>query len=110
MDNLYRWRVSYVFILPLVCILILYKDPKFIRTMMGITLFVLISSNLYKGLAKGMMDFVASEECVLQFAIVASAVDRMYLQYETIAHPGFNRIGCIDGFYQILIWRASYRP
>lgn len=63
-------EVSYVFILPLVCILILYKDPKFIRTMMGITLFVLISSNLYKGLAKGMMDFVASEECVLQFAIV----------------------------------------
>ena len=50
--------------------LILYKDPKFIRTMMVITLFVLISSNLYKGLAKGMMDFVASEECVLQFAIV----------------------------------------
>ena len=63
-------EVSYVFILPLVCILILYKDPKFIRTMMVITLFVLISSNLYKGLAKGMMDFVASEECVLQFAIV----------------------------------------
>ena len=63
-------EVSYVFILPLVCILILYKDPKFIRTMMGITLFVLISCNLYKGLAKGMMDFVASEECVLQFAIV----------------------------------------
>ncbi len=37
---------------------------------MWFTLFVLISSNIYKGTAKGMMDFVASEECALQFAIV----------------------------------------
>ena len=34
------------------------------------TLFVLISSNMYKGIAKGMMDFVSSEECALQFAMV----------------------------------------
>ena len=40
-------KISYIFILPLLSILILYKD-----------------------VAKGMMDFVASEECALQFAIV----------------------------------------
>lgn len=63
-------QVSYVFILPLLSILILYKDPKFIKVMMWITLFILFSSNMYKGLVKGMLDFVSSEECALEFAIV----------------------------------------
>lgn len=63
-------KSSFIFILPLLSILVLYKDPKYIRTMMVVTLFVLIPSNIYKGMAKGMMDFVASEECALQFAIV----------------------------------------
>lgn len=63
-------KISYIFILPLLSILILYKDPKFIKMIMWFTLFVLIISNIYKGVAKGMMDFVASEECALQFAIV----------------------------------------
>ncbi len=63
-------KISYIFILPLLSILILYKDPKFIKMIMWFTLFVLISSNFYKGVAKGMMDFVASEDCALQFAIV----------------------------------------
>ncbi len=63
-------KISYIFILPLLSILILYKDPKFIKMIMWFTLFVLISSNIYKGVVKGMMDFVASEECALQFAIV----------------------------------------
>ena len=63
-------KISYIFILPLLSILILYKDPKFIKMIMWFTLFVLISSNIYKGVAKGMMEFVASEECALQFAIV----------------------------------------
>ena len=63
-------KISYIFILPLLSILILYKDPKFIKMIMWFTLFVLISSNIYKGVAKGMMDFVASEEGALQFAIV----------------------------------------
>lgn len=63
-------KISYIFILPLLSILILYKDPKFIKMIMWFTLFVLISSNIYKGVTKGMMDFVASEECALQFAIV----------------------------------------
>lgn len=63
-------EISYVFILPLISIMILYKDVKLIKIMMWATLFVLISSNLYKGNAKGMMDFVSSPECALQFAIV----------------------------------------
>lgn len=63
-------QVSYVFILPLLSILILYKDPKFIKVMMWITLFILLSSNMYKGLVKGMMYFVSSEECALEFAVV----------------------------------------
>ena len=33
-------QVSYVFILPLLSILVLYKDPKFIKVMMWITLFI----------------------------------------------------------------------
>lgn len=63
-------EVSYVFILPLISILILYKNPKLIKVMMWATLFVLISSNLYKGRVKGMMEFVSSVDCALQFAIV----------------------------------------
>ncbi|MBR5565548.1 MAG: methyl-accepting chemotaxis protein [Roseburia sp.] len=63
-------EISYVFILPLISILILYKNPKLIKAMMWITLFVLISSNVYKGRVKGMMEFVSSADCALQFAIV----------------------------------------
>lgn len=63
-------QISFVFILPLISILILYKDPKFIKVMMWATMFVLIPSNIYKGFAKGMMEFVSSAECALQFAIV----------------------------------------
>ncbi len=62
--------VSYVFILPLVSILILYKNPKLVKIMMWATMFVLISSNLFKGWAKDMMEFVSSVDCALQFAIV----------------------------------------
>ena len=63
-------EVSYVFVLPLISIMVLYKDTKLMKTMMWITLFVLMSSNMYKGKAKGMMEFVSSPECALQFAIV----------------------------------------
>ena len=63
-------ELSYVFVLPLISIMILYKDTKLMKTMMWITLFVLTSSNFYKGNVKGMMDFVTSPECALQFAIV----------------------------------------
>lgn len=63
-------ELSYVFILPLISILALYKDPRYIRIMMWSTLFVLVSSNLYRGRAKGMMEYVSSIEGAIQFAIV----------------------------------------
>ncbi len=63
-------EISYVFILPLISILALYKNPKYIRIMMWSTMFVLISSNLYRGRAKGMMEYVSSIEGAIQFAIV----------------------------------------
>ncbi len=63
-------ELSYVFILPLISILALYKNPKYIRIMMWSTLFVLITSNLYRGRAKGMMEYVSSIEGAIQFAIV----------------------------------------
>ncbi len=63
-------ELSYVFILPLISILALYKNPKYIRIMMWSTLFVLISSNLYRGRVKGMMEYVSSIEGAIQFAIV----------------------------------------
>lgn len=63
-------EISYVFILPLISILILYKNPRLIKIMMWVTLFVLITSNMYKGIVKGMMEFVSSADCALQFAIV----------------------------------------
>ncbi len=63
-------EISYVFILPLISILILYKDPKLIKVMMWSTIFVLITSNIYKGRVKGMMEFVQSVDCALQFGIV----------------------------------------
>lgn len=63
-------EVSYVFVLPLISILILYKNPRLIKVMMWTTLFILITSNLYKGRVKGMMEFVSSVDCALQFAII----------------------------------------
>ena len=62
--------VSYVFILPMISIMILYKNPKLIKVMMWATLFVLVTSNLYKGWAKDMMEFVQSVDCAIQFGIV----------------------------------------
>ncbi len=63
-------EISYIFILPLISILILYKNPKLMGVMMMLTMFVLITNNLYKGRVKGMMEFVSSIDCALQFAIV----------------------------------------
>ncbi len=63
-------EISFVFILPLISIIILYKDPKLIKMMMWASMFVMITSNLYKGRVKGMMEFVSSVDCALQFAIV----------------------------------------
>ena len=63
-------EINYVFILPLIAVMVLYKDAKLVKIMMWATLFVLISSNLYKGWCKDMMEFVSSMDCALQFAIV----------------------------------------
>ena len=63
-------QVSFVFILPLISILALYKDPKYIKTLMWSTMFVLITSNVYKGRVKGMMEFVSSIDGALQFLII----------------------------------------
>ena len=63
-------QISFVFILPLISVLVLYKNPKLNRVMMWATMIILLSSNIYKALTKGMLDFVFSEDCGLQFAIV----------------------------------------
>ena len=63
-------EVSYIFTLPIISILIIYKNPKLIKVMMWSTVFVLVTSNVYKGRVKGMMEFVSSVDCALQFAIV----------------------------------------
>ncbi len=63
-------EINYVFILPLIAVMVLYKDVKLVKIMMWATLFVLITSNLYKGWCKDMMEFVSSMDCALQFAIV----------------------------------------
>ena len=48
----------------------MYKNTRIIKIMAGLTIFVLFSSNIYKRMVKGMMDFVLSPDCALQFAIV----------------------------------------
>lgn len=63
-------EVSYIFVLPLISALVLYKDRKYIKHMMWATLFILITSNLYKGWAKDMMEFVSSMDCAMQFVLV----------------------------------------
>lgn len=63
-------EVSYIFVLPLISALVLYKDRRFIKQMMFTTLFILIGSNVYKGVAKGMMEFVSSMDCAMQFVLV----------------------------------------
>ena len=63
-------QISFVFILPLISVLVLYKNPKLNKVMMWVTMLILLSSNIYKALTKGMLDFVFSEDCGLQFAIV----------------------------------------
>ena len=62
--------ISYVFILPMVSILILYKNPELIKVEMIATLIALIFTNLYKGWFKDMMEFVSSIDCALQFGVV----------------------------------------
>ncbi len=62
-------QINYVFVLPFAAAMVLYKDEKLVKRMLWVTLFVLITSNLYKGRVKGMMEFVSSMDCALQFAM-----------------------------------------
>ena len=90
-------EVSYVFILPLISILILYKNPKLIKIMMWATLFVLITSNLYKGIAKGMMEFVSSADCALQFAIVLCCYSCTLMAIRHLVESDGALTGSIEG-------------
>ncbi len=62
-------ETSYIFILPIISVVILYKNRKLIKYMMWITIFMLVSVNLYKGRVLDMMEFVSSMDCAIQFAV-----------------------------------------
>ena len=96
-------EISYVFILPLISILILYKNPKLIKIMMWATLFVLITSNLYKGLAKGMMEFVSSADCALQFAIVLCCYSCTSMAIKHLVESDGALTGSIEGNLQRVV-------
>ena len=56
--------------MPLLAILTLYKDLHYIKMMIWGTVVVMLGGNLYKGWVGGMMEFVSSIDCAIQFAIV----------------------------------------
>ena len=62
--------MSFIFIMPLLAILTLYKDLHYIKMMICGTVVVMFGGNLYKGWVGGMMEFVSSIDCAIQFAIV----------------------------------------
>lgn len=96
-------ELSFVFILPLISVLILYKNPKVIKIMMWATLFVLISSNIYKGKVKGMMDFVSSEECALQFAMVICCFVCTSMSIKHLVESDGALTGSIEGNLQRVV-------
>ncbi|MBO5372324.1 MAG: methyl-accepting chemotaxis protein [Lachnospiraceae bacterium] len=61
---------SYVFILPLIAILVLYKDLRFIKNMMLATLFVVITSNMYKILVKDLGSQEMMLAMILAFGMI----------------------------------------
>jgi len=62
-------KTSYIFVLPIISVVILYKNPKLTKVMMWISLFILVTSNVYKGRVKDMMEYVSSIDCAIEFAI-----------------------------------------
>ncbi len=90
-------EVSYIFILPLISALVLYKDRKYIRNMMFSTLFVLITSNMYKGMAKDMMEFVSSVDCAIQFAIVICCYICTLMSIKHLTESDGALTGSIEG-------------
>ena len=61
----------YVFILPIIAVFVIYKDIKLIQIMMGSTLFVIISSNIYKALAKNMTGSEFILDMILEFGMIS---------------------------------------
>ena len=62
---------GYVFILPLIAILVLYKDTRYIKIMMWSTMFVVITSDIYKATVKNMMSVDFMQEMVVSFCMIA---------------------------------------
>ncbi len=62
---------TYVFVLPLIAVLVLYKDVKLIRHMMWVTLFIVVSGNLFKVLVKNMRSPEYTIEMILGFGMIA---------------------------------------
>lgn len=90
-------QVSYIFVLPLISVLVLYKDRKYIRNMMLATLFILITSNLYKGWVKDMMEFVSSIDCAIQFAVVICCYTCALMSIKHLQESDGALTGSIEG-------------
>lgn len=61
---------SYVFILPIIAAFVLFKDVKFIKRMMWVTLIMVIGSNIYKVIAMGAGK--SDDTLVLAFGMIAA--------------------------------------
>ena len=61
---------GYIFILPLIAILVLYKDARFIKVMMWATIFVIFSSNIYKVIAKNLISADFAQEMIFGFCMI----------------------------------------
>ncbi|MBE5877142.1 MAG: methyl-accepting chemotaxis protein [Lachnospiraceae bacterium] len=63
-------NLAFVFILPLICIMVLYKEQKYILKVAIFTIIALIMCNAYKITSKGMNDIRDILQICLQFGIV----------------------------------------
>ncbi len=88
---------SYVFILPLVSVLVLYKDTKFIKIMMWVTLFVVLSSNLYKIGYKHLMDAEMLIEMTLAYGMVFCCYQCTLLSIKHLNQSDGALTGSIQG-------------
>ncbi len=62
---------GYVFILPMIAILVLYKDTKYIKIMMWSTMFVVITSDIYKATVKNMFGVDFLQDMIVSFSMIA---------------------------------------
>ncbi len=89
-------ELSFVFILPLISILALYKDPKYIKIMRWATMGELVLNNLYKGWVKDMMDFVSSIDCAIQFAIILACFSCTLMAIKHLVESDGALVGSIE--------------